>query len=134
MAEKLSKIVLIALLVVGAASFIGSMFFEQYNFMIYLCYAYTFVGVLGGVAAFVMGAMSKPEAIKATIIGVVGMGVMLGISYALASGEILKVYPEGTTESSVKWSDTGLIMLYIIGTLSIISVIYSGVAQLLNKD
>ena len=134
MAEKVSKMALIALLIVGAASFIGSMFFEQYNFMIYLCYIYSGVTIAGAVIGGAFGAMNKPESIKGNVIGVVGMVVILGISYALASGEVLSIYQKGTTEAAVKWSDTGLIMLYIIGSLSIVSILYAGVAQMLNKN
>lgn len=134
MAEKVSKIALIALLVIGAASFIGSMFFDQHNFMIYLCYLYAIITIVGALVGGAVGAMNKPESIKGNIIGVVGMLVIFGLSYVLASGEVLEAYPKGTTESAVKWSDAGLIMLYIVGSLSIVSIIYAGVAQLLNRN
>ncbi|MBD78882.1 MAG: hypothetical protein CL840_08175 [Crocinitomicaceae bacterium] len=134
MAEKFSKIALVVFLLLGAMSFVGSMFFEQYNFMIYLCYIYAIIAIIGALAGGIMGAMAKPESVKGNVIGIVGMGVVLGISYALGNGEVLEVYPEGTSSTAVKWSDTGLYMLYIIGSLSIVSVLYAGVAQLLNKN
>jgi len=134
MAEKISKIALIALLVIGALSFIGSMFFDQHNFMIYLCYFYAVITIVGALVGGVVGAMNKPESIKGNIIGVVGMLVIFGLSYALASGEVLETYPKDITEFAVKMSDAGLIMLYIVGTLSIVSIIYAGVAQLLNRN
>lgn len=133
MAEKVSKIVMVVFLLVGALSFFSGMLGESYDFMILLCYIYTAIAIVGALAGAVAGAMAKPDSIKGSAIGIIAMLVIVGISYALASGEVLSNYPDGTTETAVKWSGAGLYMLYILTVLSLLSIVYSGVARFISK-
>lgn len=133
MIEKVSKIVMVVFLLGGAIAFLAGMFGGSYDLMIYLSYFYTAVALLGALAGAVMGALAKPESIKGSAVGIVAMLVVVGISYALADGEVMMKYPEGTTESAVRWSGAGLYVMYILTILSVLSIVYSGVAKFLNR-
>jgi hypothetical protein len=133
MAEKVSKIVMVVFLLGGAIAFFAGMLGESYGLMIYLSYIYGAIAIIGALAGAVMGAMAKPDSIKGSAIGIIAMLVILGVSYALASGEVMTYYPEGTTSNAVRWSGTGLYMLYILTILSVLSIVYSGVAKILNR-
>lgn len=133
MAERISRIVMIVLLLTGALAFFVGLIGESYEFMIMLAYIYSGVTIVGALAGAVTGAMAKPDSIKGSAIGIVAMLVVIGISYGMASGEVLSNYPEGTTETAVRWSGAGLYMLYILTGLSILAIVYSGVARVINK-
>ena len=99
------------------------------NAFIYFTY-FLFVGaIIAALAGVIMKAISDPKALIGSLIGVGGMLVIVGISYALADGTVLKVYGTEVTETSVRWSDAGLITFYILFALSILSILYTGVSK-----
>ena len=100
---------------------------------LYFTYFLSVLSIVAAAFATVSGAMDKPDSIKSSAIGIGAMLAITLVSYLLANGDVLSYYPEGTSETAVKWSDTGLYMLYILTFLSVISIVYSGVAKILNK-
>lgn len=85
------------------------------------------VAALGGV---IMNAVSNPKGIVGSLIGVGGMLVVIGISYALADDTILRSYPNSVTATAVKWTDAGLYTFYILFVISILSIVYTWVSKL----
>ncbi len=82
----------------------------------------------------------KQRLIESAIVLVI-LGVILGVSYLLASGEIPnffgveKFVAEGTlTESVSKWVGTGLYATYILFGASFISIAGFGVASMFKKS
>lgn len=130
MAERISSIVQYVLLGIGFLVFLMGMVGESYEAMIYVSYLFFGIAILGTVAASVLGAMSKPESVKGSLIGIGAMLVIIGISYALADGTVLDSYPDGTSETAVKWSDAGLYTLYILTVLTVVSMIYAGASKI----
>lgn len=133
MAEKISSMTLYLLLGIGVLVFLMGMVGGSYEAMIYVSYLFSGIAVVGAIAASLMGALNKPESIKGSMISIGGMLLIVGVSYAMANGTIMDYYPKGTTESAVKWSDTGLYMLYILTFLTVASIVYAGVSSLIKK-
>ena len=65
------------------------------------------------------------------IAGIVGLAVVFGISYAMASGQEIKLGEDNIiSASTVKMVDAGLIMTYILGGLSVAAAIFDGVSKM----
>lgn len=103
------------------------------NVNLYLTYILFGLALLVSLFATVTGALAKPDSIKRSLIGVGALGLITVISYVMASGEFMKDYPEGTSETAIKLSGMGLYMLYILTFLAVLSIIYSAVARVMNK-
>jgi hypothetical protein len=70
---------------------------------------------------------------KGTLVGIVGFVIIIAISYALSSDEVLRAFTTGgsnPTPSIVKWSGAGIVMVYILGLLAILAAIFSEVSRL----
>jgi hypothetical membrane protein len=132
-AEKISTIVMYVLIALGSLVLLIGFFGESYDPMLNVAYIYFFVALLGALASTVLGAMAKPGSVKGSAIGIGAMVVVIGISYAMSSGEILSYYPQSVTESAVKWSEAGLYTLYALFFGAFGAIIYSGVARFLNR-
>jgi hypothetical protein len=51
----------------------------------------------------------------------------------MADGEIIKGYPETTTDISSKWSGTGLYMFYILFVGAVGSIVVTSIMGLIKK-
>lgn len=131
--EKISSITLYVLLALGALVFLLGVVGESYEPMIYVAYIFSIVTAGGALVSAGLGAAAKPESIKGAAIGIGAMVLILGISYVLASGEVLSYYPKDTTESASKLSGAGLYALYILTFLAVVSVLYSGLARYIKR-
>ena len=80
-----------------------------------------------------VGILSKPSSLKGSLIGIAAMLVVFIISYVMADGEILKDYPETTTETSSKWSGAGLYMFYILFVGAGGSIVVTSIMGLIKK-
>jgi hypothetical protein len=70
--------------------------------------------------------VTHPKALKNAVVGLVGGGIILLISYLLASGDpIGGRNMEEISSSTLKWVGTGLIATGILGVVAIIGVIAS---------
>lgn len=92
------------------------------------------VGLLAAGAAILFGLVHFLGDIKHRIGSLVGIVVFAGILllsyFTLASNEVISIFPEGTTPSISQFTGGGLISLYIIGGLAILTVIYAEVSRL----
>lgn len=69
---------------------------------------------------------SDPARLKRALISMGLFAVIIIFSYLISSGEAMfKQGVEVASANVVKWIDTGLKVLYIVGTLSLLSVVYS---------
>lgn len=101
----------------------------EVNGFIYFSYFLLIGSVVAALAGVVMKAISDPKGIVGSLIGIGGMLVVVGISYAMADGTVLKAYGPTVTETAVKWSDAGLYTFYILFALSILAILYTGVSK-----
>ena len=70
---------------------------------------------------------------KGTLIGIVGFVIIIAVSYAVSSDEVLRAFTAGGSNPSpsiVKWSGAGIVMVYILGLLAVIAAIFSEVSRL----
>ena len=93
-----------------------------------LSYVLLGLTVFSALAGAVISAVVNPKGIRGSLIGLGVMVVILGISYALASDEVIKSYGDVTASAS-KWSGTGLYAFYILFILAILSIVFSAVSR-----
>lgn len=78
------------------------------------------------------------RAIKSILV-IIGLLVLVGISFGSASGdisgEVISSFIESgdITTSGVKWVETGLIMTYITGAIAVVVTIYAGVSGVFKR-
>ena len=121
--------VLIGISVVFSALF----FMESIDESLFLNWSYILLGI-ATVAAIVfpiINIVQNPKKAKMVIAGIVGLAVVFGISYAMASGQEIKLGEDNIiSASTVKMVDAGLIMTYILGGLSVAAAIFDGVSKM----
>lgn len=142
MFEKINQIVMFVFIAIGV--FFGVMTFTDFDMsgdtaicnacwpvqgFIVWSYVLLILAIVAALAGAVISAIVNPKGIKGTAIGLGVMLVVVGISYALSSGEVLEKYPDGITETASKWSGTGLYVFYILFVLAILSIIYSAISK-----
>ncbi|PCJ82103.1 MAG: hypothetical protein COA57_13650 [Flavobacteriales bacterium] len=147
MAKKIPTILLLVMMVAGALIFFftlpdfESFFNEQTGREEYRCIncwpldsfvTYTYILLVVCLILVVVASLADliihPEKIKGTLIGFISLGVVLGISYVLASDVVMPYY-EGINPTVSKISGTGLYAFYLLFVLAIISIVFSSVVR-----
>ncbi len=89
--------------------------------------------IIGAVAAVGFGLWYFITDIKnriPTLIGIVVFVVLGLIGYSLASDTVLSTYPEGITAETSKWSEGGLIFMYILVVIAIGAALIGEVSRI----
>lgn len=76
---------------------------------------------------------TSPGGLKRSLIALVGIAILIGISYVLASDQPLSMPGyEGTGNNPVtlKWVGTGLIATYILAGLAFLSILYVEISRI----
>ena len=76
---------------------------------------------------------TSPGGLKRSLIVLVGVAILIGISYVLASDQILTIPGyEGTGNNPVtlKWVGTGLIATYILAGLAFLAILYVEISRI----
>lgn len=104
------------------------------DLLIYFCYGIFILAVLVllafGVMGFVNSLRANPRAAFAGLGAIVGLAVLLGVSYAIGSAERLplgndtQVY---NTDFYLKFSDMWVYSIYVMLGLTILALLWSGV-------
>ena len=77
---------------------------------------------------------SSPEKLKKSLIFIGCFLVVTGIAYATSSGvETPMKDGEMLSASGSRWVETGLRMFYILATLAVLSMVFSGARKILNR-
>ena len=133
--NKLFSIILIALL--GVSALLCVLFFASIvpeGVLIGWCYLLLAIAAVSAIVFPVITMAKNPANAKNALIGVLGLVVVFGLGYALASGtETLDV--DGkllATASEAKMSEAGLIAFYILAAGAIGSIIYAEVSKMLK--
>ena len=133
--NKLFSIILIALL--GISALLCVLFFANVvggGTLIGWCYLLLAIAAASAIIFPIITMAKNPANAKNALIGVVGLAVVFGLGYALASGtETLDV--DGkllATASEAKMSEAGLIAFYILAAGAIGSIIYAEVSKMLK--
>lgn len=133
MSGRISTIVLAVLSLIGVITLILEFSAENHDAMLYYSYVLFGLGILGTLGASVISMINNPSGIKGSIIGIVSLLVILGISYAMASSEILETYPDGVSETEVKLSGMGLYALYITFLGAVGAIVFTSVYGMIRK-
>ena len=99
----------------------------------FLNLAYFLLGIaaVASVVFPILNIIQNPKKAKMVIAGVVGLAVIFGISYAMASGQEVKLGEDNIIPAdTVKMVDAGLVMTYILGALSVAVAIFDGVSKM----
>lgn len=126
--QKGLNILMYALMVIGVIVFLLSVLGVNYDGVLYTSYAYSIAAILIALVGSVMGMARKPENTKNSIIGVVGLIVIFGLSYVLGTGDDFGLYD--TTEGWSKWTDTLLYATYILSIGAIAVWVYASVVKI----
>lgn len=104
------------------------------NFGLYLTYALIGLSVVAILFFAVTKILQEPGGAKSALIGIVGLVVILLLGYLLSTGEDAStVYAKlDVTETVSHRVGTGLMSLYIIMGLTILSILYVEITRLLK--
>ncbi|MBL4655722.1 MAG: hypothetical protein COC01_08780 [Bacteroidetes bacterium] len=92
---------------------------------LYLSYMFLAVAALGAVAFPIIQMAKNPKGARSSIIGVVAILIIFGISYIMASDE-----PISKFEANYKMVGGAIISMYILGIGAIGSIVYVEVSKM----
>ena len=99
-----------------------------------LTVSYILIGLaaLGILAFSLMNIAKKPGGAKGVLIGIVGLAIIFGLTYALSTGEDANTLfaDENVTEATSRRVGMGLASFYILAGLAILSILYVEVTRL----
>jgi len=103
------------------------------DFGFYLFYVLLFISVAAAIIYPIINAVKTPGGLGKSAIGVVGLIVLFGLSYALSGNAIsAKGLALGETPDSAKLIGAGLIMFYICLALSAVALVYAEISKALK--
>lgn len=88
------------------------------------------LAVLLLVGFFIMNMIEHPQKIKFVLLGIVAAAVLVGVSYALSTPTAVGLNNElahSTSAAAIRWTETGIIAMYILFAGAILSLIFGGV-------
>lgn len=102
------------------------------NFGLYATYVLIGIAVLGILIFSVARIISHPGAAKSALIGIVGLIVLGGISYALSSGDdaATRFADLEISEGTSRMVGAGLVTFYLLVGIAILSIIYVEITRL----
>lgn len=102
------------------------------DLLIKWCYFLMIITTLAVLAFSLMNTLGNIKKAKNALIGVIGLAVILGISYATASSEVPAKYVLTLTEGTSRMVGAGIISFYILLIISVAAAIGSGVMKILK--
>ena len=98
-----------------------------------ICYVFFAVAVIASIGMPVIHAFKHPAGLMKALIGVVGLVVLFGLSYAISGSEVsAKAVSSGVDAGGSRMIGAGMIMFYIILTGSAILAIYSLITDIIT--
>ena len=102
--------------------------------LVSLAIAILLITVIVTVLFSLLSLASSPEKLKKSLVFIVCFLLITGIAYAISSGvETPMKDGEMLSASGSRWVETGLRMFYILATLAILSMVFSGARKILNR-
>ncbi|MEZ7883845.1 MAG: hypothetical protein QMB39_01175 [Bacteroidales bacterium] len=104
------------------------------NVLLYYGYALFALAVFSAVVLPLFNIGSNPKALKKIFTNLAIVIVVCCLSYVLASGDALTVSikPEPSS-STLKLTDAGLILTYIVFAFSLIAIVFGGIINLIRN-
>lgn len=106
------------------------------NLGLYVTYVLIGICVLGILIFSIARIISHPGAAKAALIGIVGLIVLFGLSYALSNGDdVHTIFSKlDVSEETSRLVGTGLLTFYLLMGVAILSIIYVEITRLFKKN
>ena len=102
--------------------------------LVSLAIAILSIAVIVTVLFSLLSLASSPEKLKKSLVFIGCFLLITGIAYAISSGvETPMKDGEMLSASGSRWVETGLRMFYILATLAILSMVFSGARKILNR-
>ncbi|MFL2597284.1 MAG: hypothetical protein ACJ0PR_06865 [Flavobacteriaceae bacterium] len=102
--------------------------------LVSLAIAILLITVIVTVLFSLLSLASSPEKLKKSLVFIGCFLLITGIAYAISSGvETPMKDGEMLSASGSRWVETGLRMFYILATLAILSMVFSGARKILNR-
>jgi len=100
----------------------------------FLVWAYILGGITAGLALTfpIINVIQNPKSAKKGLFVILGIAVLIFIAYSLASDHVLNIpgYDgKDNVTKTLKFTGTGLITMYILAGLAVLSIIYSEIAK-----
>ena len=138
MFENLTKTLSLVLYVLlGISVLLSVLFFAEMiseSSLIIWAYILVVIATLAAVLFPVVYLVQNLNKAKTALLSLAGLLVVIGISYLLASGEVLHSYEKYSIDEAVsKNVGTGLIAMYMLGFGSIGSILFFGVYGIFKK-
>jgi Ca2+/Na+ antiporter len=129
----------ISYLLIGIAAVITVAFFLNKEAMqdTFLFYGYILFGiaVLAAIVMPLFNMLDNPKSFKKILINLLIVVVVVGVAYLLASGDPLQntnITPEPTA-NTLKITDTGLILVYILFAISVTAIVAGSVVNMVKN-
>jgi len=102
--------------------------------LVSLAIAILSIAVIVTVLFSLLSLASSPEKLKKSLVFIGCFLLVTGIAYAISSGvETPMKDGEMLSASGSRWVETGLRMFYILATLAVLSMVFSGARKILNR-
>jgi len=102
--------------------------------LVSLAIAILLITVIVTVLFSLLSLASSPEKLKKSLVFIGCFLLVTGIAYAISSGvETPMKDGEMLSASGSRWVETGLRMFYILATLAVLSMVFSGARKILNR-
>ena len=133
---KLGKYILYTLMAISIV-FVVAFFVNQDAVLdSFLYYAYILFGValLAVICLPLINLFGNPKGVKKILSSLLGVVVLVGVSYLLSSGDPIVNKPNlEASESVLKMTDTGLIMTYFLAAAAVLSIGVGGVLSIIRN-
>ena len=102
--------------------------------LVSLAIAILSIAVIVTVLFSLLSLASSPEKLKKSLVFIGCFLLITGMAYAISSGvETPMKDGEMLSASGSRWVETGLRMFYILATLAVLSMVFSGARKILNR-
>ena len=104
------------------------------NGMFVITYILLGIAVVAALLFTLKNLFSNPQGLKKTLFVVVGLAIVVGISYVLSSGtDVAPEYMAMSSESTVKKIGMGLNVFFILTAVAVVLIVLPGVKKLFCK-
>jgi hypothetical protein len=103
------------------------------NIMLYIGYFLVIIAALGAIILPSINALSNPKILLKSVLGVVAIGAIYLISWAVSGNEVTAKYIKfDITSTSSQVIGGVLITTYLLMGIAVIAIIYSEIRKILN--
>lgn len=129
-----SAVIFVLILIVAVLFYANPESETMVNIVIYFAYILTAIAILCTLILPLPLLFQYPKKLKKVGLSLLLVVVVFGIGYLLSSGDPINLNIENQpSEQTLKFTDTGLIVTYILVAVSIITIVGGSVKSILDK-